>query len=651
MRRRVGCWVLVSSFVFSGCGAAPESESEPVGQVEQAVVDVARVLGFESTADWSVTTGTKSSSTIRTQGARSLALRNFSYVELRSVALPTLSGVTSTLAFDLRAPVSPAWGQAQLFVSIPSRGIYNQFSGQVSVAGMPASTFREIAFSLPANVVTALGQGYSDLTLTVTLNVPQTSQNYLFDNVRFGGAATPNLVELRVSDVDDYVYVTVNGVRRRIYYWGDPSQGQRIDVSSWFGAGANDLRIQTINTGGPASYHAELWVDGQLVLDELCPATLCNGADAPVGMLLNRQATITTPNRPARQTVQLTSGVAGKVYLNDEYTGLTTPASLSLPPGSYTFGLGVSTDAPFAYTGEYREQTVSVASAPLAVNLGAAPVLPLQDTTRIAILPVRDTHSPDASNVGVLSPSDVTEFASQAASTASVWFRPLTYGLAAWNVEVLPMVTSVPLVLPAPDAVPDTEAMLDAAGLQGLKQSYDIIVYYFSQHRPDGSPVDNASGYAWGGGGQFITISTMFTRGGGNAPNAALLHESLHNYEWYNHERLHFYNGVGWLHGAEEHGYDYEGDQGETDWLKWYRAFMRGQAADLAGMRDGLDWPSVPATGDLYTGVFPTFRRGFSPHAPLAAFSVMGGSGRSFASFTAPARSSSLCAYPHPTLR
>ncbi|WP_437476309.1 hypothetical protein WME75_26110 [Sorangium sp. So ce1014] len=99
------------------------------------------MLGFESPADWTVTGATKSASASSSQGVSALALRSFSFAELRSAPLSTVSGVTSTLAFDLKPPVSPAFGAAQLYVDIPSRGVHSVYLGQVSLAGLAAGTY------------------------------------------------------------------------------------------------------------------------------------------------------------------------------------------------------------------------------------------------------------------------------------------------------------------------------------------------------------------------------------------------------------------------------------------------------------------------------------------------------------------------------
>ena len=146
--------------VMSACS---ETARDPISEARLALEDPVAVLGFENTSFWSVSQGTKSASTDRTQGSFSLGVANFTYTEIQSVPLSNSTGVTSTIAVDFKPPVSPAWGQAMLFASIPSRNIFNQSLGSVALAGSPAGSWRTLSFTVPANVLAALGQSYQDL--------------------------------------------------------------------------------------------------------------------------------------------------------------------------------------------------------------------------------------------------------------------------------------------------------------------------------------------------------------------------------------------------------------------------------------------------------------------------------------------------------
>ncbi|WP_437672914.1 hypothetical protein [Sorangium sp. So ce131] len=614
------------ALALAACVQGIDTDEQIIDETEQALVDPASVLGFESTADWTVAGAVKSASSDHSQGSSALALRNFNFVELTSAALSTVSGVTSTIAFDLKAPVSPAFGNAQLFVNIPSRGVHSVMLGQVSLAGLPAGTYSPISFNVPASVASALSQTYSDLTFKIVLNVPHTTVDYLVDNLHFvGGTPTgPSKVELRVSSADDRLVFSVNGLQRRVFDINDPDLGQRIDVSDWFGSGISDLRFLTLNTGGPTSYGVEVWVDNQLVVNAPCPATLCNGQDVRTGIVADRTFSLNIPNRPAVQSVTVTANSAqpGKVYVNDVFTGRTTPTTLPLPPGNYTIGVGLGTESPpYDYTGSYREQTVTVGASPVAVDITANAPLGVQEETRIAILPIRHSINyvaslggPDPSNTGVLSDDDITDLLTQARATNARWLEPLSYGLATWTVEVLPTVEDVPMVEQNHDGW-DTSRFRSEFPTAALESQYDMIVLLFPQHQANGSLVDDESNIAWAFDEQYIGFPTTFTGDGIGVPNASFLHEVMHNYESHNENVLRLYNGINGLHGSEQHGY-YGGGNGEVDFLHFYRHFLRGQVAELGGMRSDLSWPAigeVSENSDLYLGVFPVLRHGFNP--------------------------------------
>jgi hypothetical protein len=172
----------------------------------------------------------------------------------------------------------------------------------------------------------------------------------------------------------------------------------------------------------------------------------------------------------------------------------------------------------------------------------------------------------------------------------------------------MPMVTSVPVKEDQPDSV-DLDAFLEAAGLSYLKQQYDHVVVYFSQEKADGTSVTDPLGFVWASGHQLLGFQRSYARGvAANAPNPYFLHETLHHLDGYNGDVLHLYTGIGGLHGANLHGYYSEGSSGETDFLAYYRVFIRGQLAELDGFRLNINWPSIPTTSDLYSGVFRTLR-------------------------------------------
>jgi hypothetical protein len=608
MKRLDSAIFAIFTLALSACSAHEGSETVASG-MEQALSDPLQVLGFENPADWSASAGTKSSTTDATQGAAALALRNFPYTELTSVPLGTLSGVTPTLRLDVKPPTVPAWGTMQIFVSVPSRGVYNASSNAVSLANLPATAYSTLSFTLPANAVTALQQTYSDATFKIAFGGPESSADFKLDNLRFhGGNSNNSLVELRVNNVDDFLYITVGGVRRKISYIGDPSQGTIENVSSWFGAGNNVVRIQNINTGGPTSYQVELWIDGQLVLNDSAPAGLTKE-----GIAVDRTFTINTPNRPAFQTVTVNGSPGGKLYLNDVYTGGSTPAELTLPQGPYKLGLGVSTDTPPNYTGAFYEQNITLGSSNQTVNLTSTPPVGLRKTNSVVVIPVQNTWNytaaaggPDPSNNGVLNASDVTLLSGQITATRDQWFVPFTYGMATWQTTVLPMVTNTPLRETLPDGLA-IDAFLADAGLNSLRQQYDRIVVYFSQQRPDGSNVIDHYGAVFALGRQIVGYQAEYAKfRTATQPSPWLLHEFMHNHEAYNHDVLREYNGIHGLHGAEHHGYYSEGNAGETDYVKFYRLYLRSQIAETVSMSPTTKPLAPPSTADIFLGLFKT---------------------------------------------
>jgi hypothetical protein len=160
-----------------------------VSIVTQQVVSstVGSVFGFENASQWTVSTGTVSSSAIASQGSAALGVSGFYYTELSSIPLSNIGSVGSTLSFDIRPPVTLGYGTVQLYVDAPSAQIYTQYLGQVNLAGAAANSYRTVSFAIPASVVSKLQGSFSDLRLKITVNGPSSNSPYLFDNIRFGG--------------------------------------------------------------------------------------------------------------------------------------------------------------------------------------------------------------------------------------------------------------------------------------------------------------------------------------------------------------------------------------------------------------------------------------------------------------------------------
>jgi hypothetical protein len=236
---------VVASSCERGAGSGDPAEE----QVSSALT-AADVLGFESTAGWKVSSGRVSSTATRTQGNAALAVAApVNYTTLVSAALasgqPQLAALTdsgSSMLIDLLQPIAqpnPFYlGALQMYVSCPSRGVYNQYLGQVELTGKPVGLFATYAFAVTDFVRARLTDAsFSDLTFTAALNAPSgATGTYVFDNLRATSPASTPV-----------------------------GAGTSIDVTATFGApgagpGVADFAAGTIQI--PASFHVNAGTAG-----------------------------------------------------------------------------------------------------------------------------------------------------------------------------------------------------------------------------------------------------------------------------------------------------------------------------------------------------------------------------------------------------
>lgn len=163
-----------------------------------APLDAELTLGFEDAANWSIENGTiVGTTTTRTQGNAALEVQTNGYTVLKSRLLGPLGQVSETLSFDLLLPQTqpnPAWfGATQLYVSVPSLGLYRQYLGQQELTGLSLGQFHQQHFSVPAGLLGLLRGDYSDLTFEIALNVPAgNGGSYLIDNLEVTPLLPPN---------------------------------------------------------------------------------------------------------------------------------------------------------------------------------------------------------------------------------------------------------------------------------------------------------------------------------------------------------------------------------------------------------------------------------------------------------------------------
>jgi hypothetical protein len=190
---------LALGFAFAACDGSAGTNSDRTFRREiKAATPTspsnAAVFGFEVTNAWSTTSGAAlAQSSKHSEGAASLSVRPGSngYVPLVSIPLSNLAEVSPTLAVDVMLPrnqPNPYWyGTFQVYLNCPSRGIYSQFLAQVELTGKPRETWNTLSFPVNNTLVTALaGAGYTDLVITLALNVPTpNTETYYVDNLRF----------------------------------------------------------------------------------------------------------------------------------------------------------------------------------------------------------------------------------------------------------------------------------------------------------------------------------------------------------------------------------------------------------------------------------------------------------------------------------
>jgi hypothetical protein len=209
---------IVLSLSIAGALGCTTSGSDGVDQSAEALTSVpgTSVLGFETPAGWTVSSGTVSSSAKAfTQGAAALAVAApQSYTTLVSAPLASglapLAGLTNagaTVEVDLELPTSqpnPLYlGALQMYVSSPSHGVFNQYLGQSELTGRQLGTFQTYQFAVTSLVISKLaGTTYSDLTFTIALNAPSGAKGtYIFDNLRTTSPATAQVGSLPSVDV------------------------------------------------------------------------------------------------------------------------------------------------------------------------------------------------------------------------------------------------------------------------------------------------------------------------------------------------------------------------------------------------------------------------------------------------------------------
>ena len=153
-------------------------------------------LSLAVPTDWTVSNGSGAFSPLSPNGLGSLSVSGDSWntitstplssADIRKNAGPNLS----TLSFQLYIPTTqpnPSWiGNVQVYISSRSANVNNQFVGQDMLTGQQIGAFNTESFTIPPQVLPALQGNFTDVTITIVLNVNSGTSGWLLSNLTFG---------------------------------------------------------------------------------------------------------------------------------------------------------------------------------------------------------------------------------------------------------------------------------------------------------------------------------------------------------------------------------------------------------------------------------------------------------------------------------
>src|SRR4051794_41022292 len=157
--RRSALLTVAAVASLAACGTIPD-DGDPSADRAVTGLTPGDVMGFEVAAAWASSSGTVLATTTRTQGEAALAITapvRFTKIVSASIdssatPLVGLGASNSAFAVDLLLPTqqpNPSFlGSLQLYVSVPSRNVHNQFLGNVDLTGRPLGVFRTALFAV-----------------------------------------------------------------------------------------------------------------------------------------------------------------------------------------------------------------------------------------------------------------------------------------------------------------------------------------------------------------------------------------------------------------------------------------------------------------------------------------------------------------------
>jgi len=312
-------------------------------------VDTDRILGFEATAatDWSIIwsgPGSLSISTNTSQGSRSLAVFSHGYVPVQSVAMPSLGfRVGNVIHYDIMLPselkqLSPYWyGATQLYVSIPSLGLNNQYLGQVELTPLPLGKWNTLSFTPPSDVLAKLKQGYSDLRTTIVVNAPHNATKpYLIDNLRFGDST------LALVTVLDGSGKPIPGLKVTAYTDSTPTSNTALTDASGLAKilvppgsyrfGVTEARVTTFSSPGNQCHVPGICVAS--TINAKCHAVVCSPMDAchDAGTCDPGTGVCSNPEKPGGSVCYAALNLAAQMLgVDQESVGLGEGPTIALP--------------------------------------------------------------------------------------------------------------------------------------------------------------------------------------------------------------------------------------------------------------------------------------------------------------------------------
>lgn len=406
-------------------------------------------------------------------------------------------------------------------------------------------------------------------------------------------------VEILTTSANDHVRILKDGIPYQISKLSNGVNSTWQDISYLFHNGTNIFDLQGVNMGGATGFNVALRVNGTNTQNFSCSSTNCGETnDAAQAIVLDQEVQLNNLVRPFKHELEITSYESGKIYINDQYTGLSTPNSIQLTPGTYKVGLGIDngTNQP-----KYLEKKVSINNGAKEVEFFSndSPIIN-RNVVKIGVLPIRTGTGGGMPISTTLTNAEITKIMSNLAATNSQFVQHFSYGLSTWNFTLLPTVEET-------FNIEQTCSVLERSTYsEMLQEQYDVIMVVHSQKKPDGTNVfDGNGGYSTG---QCVSFADASLPNNANAPSELVVHEMLHQYEGIQGSRINTYIGVEGVHGPEEHGYtDVNG------WAPWYELFMRGQVGEISTMRAGQNQIPVPVSNpEYFIGSFNSIMFGFS---------------------------------------